>query len=128
MGKQMLTLANHVMTGRSFAGYPEDMKQDMVQDGVVKIMKNLKNFKPDKGSIFSYWTRCVYTAAYVYLSAHYKRVNEGRQMLLDALETAMTNMPPSPMRTETIKALEQQIEEYGPSDYKQTKKKENKTL
>lgn len=87
MGKQMLTLAQHVMEMRYFNRYPQHMKDDMVQDGVVKIVKNLKNMKEEKKTgFFSYWTHCVFTAGIVYLSKHYKYINNRRQMILDAIE------------------------------------------
>lgn len=54
------------------------MKDDMVSDGVMKIITNLKNFKPEKGSLFSYMTRCVFTASIDYLAKHYKEMNRKR--------------------------------------------------
>lgn len=71
------------------------MKDDMVSDGVMKIITNLKNFKPEKGTLFSYMTRCVFTSSIDYLAKHYKDMNRKRQLLLDALEKAETNMPSS---------------------------------
>lgn len=38
MGKMMLTLARHIMTTRSFSGYSANMKEDMISDGVLKIV------------------------------------------------------------------------------------------
>lgn len=86
----------------------------MVSDGVVKIMKNLKNFNPEKGSIFSYWTRCVFTAATTYLANYYKDINRKRQLLVDALKKAHIDLPPtSPNTQDLIKTLERQLEIYG---------------
>ena len=57
----------------------------MISDGVMKIMSNLKNFKPEKGSLFSYMTRCVFTSSIDYLAKHYQYINKKRQLFLDAL-------------------------------------------
>ncbi len=38
MGQMMLTLARHIMTTRSFSGYKESMKEDMISDGILKIV------------------------------------------------------------------------------------------
>lgn len=38
MGQMMLTLARHIMTTRSFSGYNESMKEDMISDGILKIV------------------------------------------------------------------------------------------
>lgn len=89
MGKMMLTLAQKVMTMKYFNRYPQYMKDDMIQDGVMKIITNLKNMKAEKRTgFFSYWTHCVFTAGIVYLAKHYKYLNNKRQMILDAIERA----------------------------------------
>lgn len=42
----------------------------------MKILKNIHNMKEEyRKSFFNYWTRCVFTAAVVYLAKHYNRVN-----------------------------------------------------
>lgn len=73
---------------RYFNRYPQHMKDDMVQDGIVKIVKNLKNLKAEKKTgFFSYWTHCVFTAGIVYLAKYYKYINNKRQMILEAIES-----------------------------------------
>lgn len=97
MGKMMLLLAQKVMTMKYFNRYPQDMKDEMVQEGCAKIMKNLHNMKPEKKSgFFSYWTHCVFTAGMVYLSNYYKQLNNKRQMLMEAiskLESESASLP-----------------------------------
>ena len=89
------------------------MKEDMVSDGVSKIIVNLKNFKPEKGTLFSYMTRCVFTACIDYLSRHYRDINNRRKLFLDALEKAETNMPSSQAKEDFIRELGKQIELYS---------------
>ena len=118
MGEQMLTLARHVMEHRKFVRYSQEMKDEMVQDGVLKILKNIHNMKSEfRKSFFNYWTRCVFTAAVVYLAKHYKRVNLKRQLYLDALVQAHNNIAQNDPKTiELISELERQIREYGTYD------------
>ena len=89
MGKQMLTLAQNVMTSHHFCGYSKEIREDMISDGVIKIIKNLHNMKEEyKSSFFSYWTRCVWTSSIVYLKKHYKDVNFKRKLIIEKLEEA----------------------------------------
>ena len=82
----MLLLARNIMSNKRFVGYPQHMKDEMISDGVMKIIKNLKNMKVEyKESFFAYWTRCVFTAAFVYLSNYYKEKNRKKEMIKDAL-------------------------------------------
>ena len=115
MGRDMLTLAQHVMENRRFVRYREDMKSEMVQEGVLKIMKNLKNMREEyRGAFFNYWTRCVFTAAVVYLGRYYKDINLKRAVLLDALTAAHNNLSPSsPATQELIRGLEENLKQYG---------------
>lgn len=90
----MLTLSRHIMENRRFVRYPEQMKEDMVQDGVLKIIKNLKNMKEGyKDSFFAYWSMCVFTSAYSYLKKHYNNINQRRELLVDALNDVYSEMP-----------------------------------
>ena len=111
MGKQMLTLANRVMTSHHFNGYPQYMKDEMVQEGVIKIIKNLHNMKEEyKSSFFSYWTRCVCTSSIVYLKKHYKDVNKRKQLMLDCLEEMRITNPL--LNQGIINNLQKELEQY----------------
>jgi len=94
----MLMLAQRIMTSRHFYNYPQYMKDEMIQDGCLKIIANLKNMKEEKRkSFFAYWTRCVWTAAIVYLGKHYKYMNNKRKLMLEAIAEAasQSNLPVS---------------------------------
>lgn len=81
-----MTIAEHLLTHPQFHGYPKYAKDEMLQEGALKCLKNIKNFNPEKGSIFSYFTLCCHTAFITYLSKYYNILNQKRQMLLDELE------------------------------------------
>ena len=87
------------------------MKEEMAQDGYIKCHKNLKNYNPAKGTLFSYFTRCCWTAFVTYLVKHYKQMNLKRQLLLDALEDAQTSTQ-TPTTQALIKDLENTIAQY----------------
>lgn len=110
--KQMLMVGTHMMTMPAFNGYSQEVKEEMVQEGCLKIMKNLKNMKEEKRSgFFSYFTTCVWTSCMDYLRKHYKRMNNRRQFLLKVLECAKTrkiNVSP-----DFIKNLKRTIEQYS---------------
>ena len=111
MGKQMLKLAQNVMTSHHFCGYSKEIREDMISDGVIKIIKNLKNMKEEyKSSFFSYWTRCVWTSSIVYLKKHYKDVNFKRKLIIDKLE--QVNLDGRCCDEQFIKMLKDELAQY----------------
>lgn len=81
----------------------------------MKILKNIHNMKEEyRKSFFAYWTRCVFTAAVVYLAKHYKQVNLKRKLYLDALVQAHNNLSQNAPKTiELIRELERELKECG---------------
>lgn len=48
----------------------------MIGDAVLKMIKNLKNYKPERSaSAFNYFTRCAYCSFLANLGKHYKYIN-----------------------------------------------------
>ena len=84
--EQIYQIASHLLTSKNFVRYPYHEKQDMMQEAVLKCLANLKNFKPEKGIIFSYFTRCCWTAFVVHLGRYYKGINRRREEILAVLE------------------------------------------
>lgn len=84
--EQMYVIATHLLEHKRFVRYPYHEKEDMKQEGVLKCMKNLKNYDPTKGKIFSYFTRCCWTAYVVYLAQYYKDLNDKMGLLLEAVQ------------------------------------------
>ena len=89
MGKYMLLLCERMLTNPRFRAYPEWLKDEMKQEGCLKILRNLKNMREDKkGSFFSYWTITAWTAYIVVLGKYYEEKNQRRQLLVNALRDA----------------------------------------
>ena len=104
-----LRLLNHP----SFNRYPQDMKDEMQQEGVLKQVRNLKNLDPSKGSLFAYLTQCCWTAFIVYLGHHYRQVNIKREVLTKALRSAedRQDIQTTQYMKEYLKRLEEWKEE-----------------
>lgn len=91
------------------------MKDEMVQEGVLKIIKNLKNMKEEfNSSFFNYFTRCCWTAFIVYLGNHYKQLNLKRKLIVDALEQVKQETPCG--NDKVINHLKKELEQYESSE------------
>ena len=65
-----------MLRSKCFRGYEHHLKEDMAMNAYVKIVKNLKNFKPEIGaSAFKYFSRCCYFAFVETIMRHYKHKN-----------------------------------------------------
>ena len=56
LARQIMLVAEHLLNHERFKRYPKYAKEEMAQDGAIKCLKNLKNYNPSKGKIFSYFT------------------------------------------------------------------------
>lgn len=85
----ILSIPNHMIHSKCFGGYDYHLKEDMVMNAYLKIVKNLKNFKPEIGaSAFRYFSRCCYFAFCETIMSFYKHKN-----MIEALtEAAKRNM------------------------------------
>lgn len=75
------------------------MKEDMCSAALVKCLKNVKNFKPEKGAAFSYFTRATEYAFWEVLNKHYKYLNA---MRAQAIEYANSIADINPVLAEKI--------------------------
>ena len=95
MAKMMLEVARKITGNHRFCGYDEEMKRDMVQEAVLKIIKNLKNMKEEHhDSFFGYWSMTVYSAFYNFLNKWHKEQERKKQLTKDTLLAAeLQNYP-----------------------------------
>ena len=85
----ILSLPQHLLHSKCFCGYDYHLKEDMVMNAYVKIVKNLKNFKPEIGaSAFKYFSRCCYFAFCETIMSYYKHKN----MIEQLTEAAKRNL------------------------------------
>lgn len=65
-----------MLRSKCFCGYDHHLKEDMVMNAYLKIVKNLKNFKPEIGaSAFKYFSTCCYFAFIETIMKFYKHKN-----------------------------------------------------
>ena len=72
----ILSIPQHMLHSKCFCGYDYHLKEDMTMNAYLKIVKNLKNFKPEIGaSAFKYFSRCTYFAFCETIMKFYKHKN-----------------------------------------------------
>ena len=65
-----------MLRSKCFCGYDYHLKEDMMMNSYLKIVKNLKNYNPDQGSsAFKYFSRCCYFAFIETIMKFYKHKN-----------------------------------------------------
>ena len=85
----ILSIPRHMLHSKCFRGYDSHLKEDMVMNAYLKIVKNLKNFNPDFGaSAFKYFSRCAYFAFCETIMTYYRHKNLIEQLT----EAAKRNM------------------------------------
>ena len=81
----ILSIPQHMLHSKCFCGYDYHLKEDMMMNAYLKIVKNLKNFKPEIGaSAFKYFSRCCYFAFCETIMKYYKHKN-----FIEELEAAV---------------------------------------
>lgn len=72
----ILSIPQHMLHSKCFCGYDYHLKEDMVMNAYIKIVKNLKNFNPEFGaSAFKYFSRCAYFAFVETIMKYYRHKN-----------------------------------------------------
>lgn len=88
----ILSIPQHLLQSKCFRGYEHHLKEDMVMNAYVKIVKNLKNYNPAFGSsAFKYFSRCAYFAFCETIMAYYKHKNMIEQ-LTEAAKQSMKRL------------------------------------
>lgn len=88
----ILSIPQHLLQSRCFRGYDHHLKEDMMMNAYIKIVKNLKNFNPEFGaSAFKYFSRCTYFAFCETIMKYYKNKNFIEQ-LTEAVQYRMKSL------------------------------------
>lgn len=77
---RMFRLIAERLTGSPrYAHYSLDDKADMVSAALEKMIKNIKNYRPERGAkAFNYFTMCAEQAFWQFLKKHYGWINKRR--------------------------------------------------
>lgn len=109
----MIMVCEHLLQHPRFSRYPQALKDDMRQEGVMKIIKNLKNMKEEYSkSFFNYFTTCAWTAFVTVLASHYKDLNMKRKLIVEALSDAQEEFGHNKANQEVINHLTKELELY----------------
>jgi hypothetical protein len=60
IGECFLKIATHLSYRPNFINYP--FREDMISDGVENCVQYIKNFDPERGNPFAYFTQIIYYA------------------------------------------------------------------
>ncbi len=108
LARMMMTIAERILQSRHFCGYSQATREDMAQEAILKMIRNLRNYRADKGTLFSYLSRICFCSNATYLKKHYRRRNTEREMSLSAIEQA----PQTGRRRAFVRAMRAKVEEY----------------
>ena len=109
LAKMMKLISDRILQSRYFGGYPVSTREDMAQEAILKMIRNLKNYKSERGTLFSYLSRICFCSNATYLKKHYRRRNAERLLSLSANETA----PQTARRRAYVRNMRAKVEEYG---------------
>ena len=81
---EKLDIATNLANHRHFIRYPQDLKYDLIGEGVERCCKGYKKFDPSYGtSPLAYFTQTCYNANRAFLGKEYKKINTVNQLIED---------------------------------------------
>lgn len=77
IAKCLVKIANYLATSFNFFQYPEDVKEEMIQDAIVRMYRKIKVFDTERGDKpFSFFTGIAYNVFRRHLNLLDKRIND----------------------------------------------------
>ena len=111
LGQIFYEIAENMAKHPRFNRYDIELKKDMIGDAVLKMIRNLHNFKYEKrNQSFSYCSCIAWTSFMDTLKRHYKHINRQREMvlrLIEGLESRRMNG-----RNDYVQYLKQRLENF----------------
>ena len=87
LGQIFYEIAENMTKHPRFNRYDIELKKDMVQDAVLKMIRNLHNFSYEKrNQSFSYCSCIAWTSFMDTLKRYYKHINRQREMITRIIE------------------------------------------
>ena len=109
LGQIFYEIAENMTKHPRFNRYDIELKKDMIGNAVLKMIRNLHNFKEEKRQqSFSYCSCIAWTSFIDTLKKHYKYINRQREMmtrLIDGLNSRKQNG-----RNDYVQYLKQRLE------------------
>lgn len=87
LGQIFYEIAENMTKHPRFNRYDIELKKDLIGDAVLKMIRNLHNFKEEnRNQSFSYCSCIAWTSFMDTLKRYYKHINRQRQMVLKLIE------------------------------------------
>ena len=87
LGQIFYEIAENMTKHPRFNRYDIELKKDMIGNAVLKMIRNLHNFKEEKSQqAFSYCSCIAWTSFMDTLKKHYKYINRQREMITRMIE------------------------------------------
>ena len=111
LGQIFYEIAENMTKHPRFNRYDIELKKDMIGNAVLKMIRNLHNFKEEKSQqSFSYCSCIAWTSFIDTLKKHYKYINRQREMmtrLIEGLNSRKMNG-----RNDYVQYLKQRLENF----------------
>ena len=111
LGQIFYEIAENMTKHPRFNRYDIELKKDMIGNAVLKMIRNLRNFKYEKrNQSFSYCSCIAWTSFIDTLKKHYKYINRQREMmtrLIEGLNSRKMNG-----RNDYVQYLKQRLENF----------------
>ena len=111
LGQIFYEIAENMTKHPRFNRYDIELKKDMIGNAVLKMIRNLHNFKEEKSQqAFSYCSCIAWTSFVDTLKKHYKYINRQREMItrmIDGLNSRKVNG-----RNDYVQYLKQRLENF----------------
>ena len=92
-------IATRLAGSGSFCRYSSADKEDMISEGLIKCIKNIKNFSPEKADgVFAYYTRACWCAFIQVLKSKYRHANLIRELRDEQTESLARISPAQAQR------------------------------
>ena len=117
--KMAMSIAERLLNHRHFRGYPKELKEDMMSNGLLCVVKYAKNFDPDKSNNpFAYLTQILKNGYYQVSQKEYK--NQAK-----AISYFLENTDNVDLTNDYYELLNNNLEANKKSEESKKQKKEN---
>ena len=75
LGRMIMAIGNKLLNHSSFRNYPKEMKEDMLGQYFLKLIKGLKNYNFKFNNPFAFFTTAAFNSFLIIINKHYKQQN-----------------------------------------------------
>lgn len=82
LGKMLLDIGNKLLNHSSFRNYSKELKEDMLGQFILKVMKGLKNYNFEFNNPFAFLTTSAWNSFLIVINKHYKQQNIRKDLMM----------------------------------------------